>query len=236
MTSNRLLLTMAPADRDLIAPGLKRVEFSRDAVLETPGLPTRYTLFPESGLVAVVAHSPRRKIGIGVVGCDGMTGLEVVHRAGRAAQELLVQAPGTALRIESRLLSEALETSASLRALLLRYAYFFTVQSSQTALTNGHARMEERLARWILMSHDRLRGDALRVTHKFISLMLGVRRAGVTVAMHILESHRLVKSHRNLIEVLDRKGLIELTRGAYGICEDEYERLVDPAFRRGLAV
>lgn len=86
--------------------------------------------------------------------------------------------------IEADALRRAQETSGTLRSLLLRHLHVFMVQASQTASTNGHAPMTERLARWILMSHDRFEGDDLVVTHEFISLMLGVRRQGVTEALH----------------------------------------------------
>jgi CRP-like cAMP-binding protein len=231
MDDNRLLRVLPDGDRRALAPSLERVELVRGTVLEKPQTRTEFAYFLESGLAAVIAHSPNRRIGIGVVGCDGVTALEVVHSAGEAAHETIVQADGTALRIDSNRLRTAMETSVSLRHVLLRYAHFFMVQASQTALNNSHALMEERLARWILMSHDRMKDDVLNVTHEFIALMLGVRRAGITAAMHVLEGNHLVKSRRNKLQVVDREGLIAITAGAYGICEDEYERLIDPTFR-----
>jgi CRP-like cAMP-binding protein len=130
------------------------------------------------------------------------------------------------MRIEAAALQGALEASATLRILLLRHVHAFMVRANQTALTNGHGRMVERLARWILMSHDRFKGDELAVTHEFVALMLGVRRQGVTVALHVLEGMGLIRSTRAHIRVLNRKGLIELASGSYGKCEAEYERLI----------
>jgi CRP-like cAMP-binding protein len=232
MDQNRLLRALAAADRDLLDGLLERIELDRGTVLEVIGAQTKYAFFLETGLAAVVAHSPHRRIGVGVVGNDGMTGLDIVQNAGRAANETVVQAAGSALRIEGEKLRLAIESSGTLRHMLLRYAHVFMVQASQTALTNGHASMEERLARWILMSHDRFDGNDLHVTHEFISLMLGVRRAGITAAIHVLEGNHLIRSSRDILHIHDRKGLIALASGSYGVCEAEYERLIDRTFRR----
>jgi hypothetical protein len=111
------------------------------------------------------------------------------------------------------------------------------VQASQTALTNGHAGMNERLARWILMSHDRFQGDDLTVTHEFISLMLGVRRRGVTESLHMLEGKHLIRSTRDHVHVLDREGLIDLASGSYGVVDAgvsrEHADVYSESIRRG---
>ena len=92
-------------------------------------------------------------------------------------------------------------------------------------MTNGHALIEERLARWLLMAHDRLDGDAMALTHEFLALMLGVRRPGVTVGLHFLEGKGLIKSTRGVVTVIDRGSLEELADGSYGVPEAEYDRL-----------
>lgn len=229
---NRLLRVLSPHDRDLLRPALDVVELDRGHVLETAGATTEQAFFIEIGLAAVVARSPGREIGIGVIGNDGMTGLDIVLEAGLSANQTLVQSAGTAVSIGVTDLQEAMKGSATLRSLLLRYAHVFMVQASQTALTNGHASVEERLARWILMSHDRFSSNDLTVTHEFIALMLGVRRQGITEALHQLEGRRLVRSTRENLHVVDRPGLIEVASGSYGVCEAEYERLIDGGLRR----
>jgi CRP-like cAMP-binding protein len=108
----------------------------------------------------------------------------------------------------------------------LSYGQTFLVQTSHTALSNSRASIEERLARWLLMAHDRVDGDALGVVHEFLALMLGVRRPGVTVAIHMLEARGLIHSARGRIDVLDRKGLEKAANGFYGVPESEYERLL----------
>lgn len=229
---NRLLRSLSPSDKELLRSGMSRVELERGRVLETIGVQTEQAFFIETALAAVVAHSPGREIGIGVLGNDGMTGLDIVLDAGHAANETLVQSAGTSICISSASLEAALEESSTLRNVLLRYAHVFTVQTSQTALTNILASVEERLARWILMSHDRFYSNDLKVTHEFISLMVGVRRQGITEALHVLEGQKFIKSTRDNIHVLNRAGLIDLASGSYGVCEAEYERLIDREFRK----
>jgi len=231
---NRLLCALSPYDRAMLRPAFSSIELHRGHVLEGVGVRTERAFFPETGLVAVVARSPGREIGIGVVGNDGMTGLDLVFGAGLAANQTLVQSAGMAVSIAAADLQEAMTRSTTLRGLLLRYAHVFMVQASQTALTNGHASIEERLARWILMSHDRFSSNDLAVTHEFISLMVGVRRQGITEALHLLEGRHFIQSTRDRLHVVDRPGLIELASGSYGVCEAEYERLIDGKFRRSL--
>lgn len=229
--NNRLLRALPAPDLERLRPLLEPVPLARRQVLEAVGTKTAYAHFLETGLAAVVAHSPRREVGIGVIGTDGMTGLDIVQAAGYAANETLVQAAGTALRIAAGDLDQALLESPNLRTVLLRYSHVFMVQASQTALTNAQASMVERVARWILMSYDRLARDALTVTHDFIALMLAVHRPRITIALHLLEGRGLIRSTRETIRVLDREGLIAVASGSYGVCEAEFERLIDGSWR-----
>ena len=121
------------------------------------------------------------------MGCDGFTGLPIVLGNDRSPHETFMQV-GRGMRISANKLRGAISHSPSLQRALLRFAHAFMNQTANTALSNGTASLEERLARWLLMANDRLRGDEIPLTHEFLSLMLGVRRAGVTVALHYLES------------------------------------------------
>ncbi|MBE7202451.1 MAG: Crp/Fnr family transcriptional regulator, partial [Parafilimonas terrae] len=131
-------------------------------------------------------------------------------------------------RIPVAALRAATEASRSLRDLLLRYVQTFLVQVAQTAIANAGTPAEERLARWLLMYHDRQDGDDLSVTHEFLSIMLGVRRPTVTVAIHTLEGAGLIRARRGRIRVLSRARLEEAAGRTYGPAEAEYERLVGP--------
>lgn len=116
--------------------------------------------------------------------------------------------------------------SQTFTATLLRYVHVFMVQGSQTALANGRGRLDERLTRWLLMWHDRIGDDNLTITHEFLALLLGVRRQGVTVALHDLEGQGFIRSTRNLVRILDRDGLQGAANGFYGVPEAEYDRSI----------
>ncbi len=109
---------------------------------------------------------------------------------------------------------------------MLRYAHLFQLQTAQTALSNGSYSLEERLARWMLMCHDRMDGDEFPITHEFLAFMLGVRRPGVTTTVHILEGAGMIKARRSRIQILDRAKLEEAAGESYGAAEAEYRRLI----------
>ena len=161
-----------------------------------------------------------------MVGYEGMTGLSIVLGDDRSANETLVQSSGSALRISAKALRKVMGASQTFTATLLRYVHVFMVQGSQTALANGRGKLDERLARWLLMWHDRIRDDNLTITHEFLALLLGVRRQGVTVALHDLEGQGLIRSTRSLVRILDRDGLQRAANGFYGVPEAEYDRSI----------
>jgi CRP-like cAMP-binding protein len=200
-------------------------------VLEAPYDAIPHVYFVESGLVSVVGTSPKHRIEVGMVGYEGMTGLSVVLGDDRSANETMVQSTGTALRIPSDELRTAMRSSPTLTASLLRYANVFMVQSSQTALANGRGKLEERLARCLLMWRDRLQDDNLTLTHEFLSVLLGVRRPGVTIAVNELEGRGLIKATRTLIRIVNREGLMQAANGFYGVPEGEYRRVMSVGLR-----
>jgi CRP-like cAMP-binding protein len=223
---NQLLRALSAADLDLLRPHLEATALNPRFVLEAANRPIRFVYFPEAGLASIIAHTrPDRGIEVGLIGFEGMSGLSIVMGDDRSPNETIVQAEGSGLRIAVEKLQEALEASPTLRRRLLRYGQAFLCQTAQTALANGRANIDERLARWILMAHDRLDGDALQLTHEFLALMLGVRRPGVTVALHFLEGKGLIRSTRGVVTVLDRNGLEDVANGSYGVPEAEYARL-----------
>src|SRR3954453_21417551 len=134
-----------------------------------------------------------------------------------------------ALRIPAQDLRTALRHSPSLHSAFLRYAHALMVQTAQTAYANAGFTLEARLARWILMTDDRLERNELPLTHDFLSMMLGVRRSGVTIAVQTLESDRLIRARRGRITVLGRTGLEEVADGAYGVSEAEEASVMEAA-------
>jgi CRP-like cAMP-binding protein len=182
--------------------------------------------FIEDGVASVVADvEGKLVVELGIVGREGMIGLNVVYGDAEDPFHVFMQVEGSALRADAEAVSKAMDASAELRSLLLRYARASSIQVATTALANGRSKLDERLARWLLMVSDRV-GTTFPITHEFISIMLGVRRPGVTLAVQILEGNGLIKATRGTIIILDREGLIELAHGAYGVAERHYERLL----------
>ncbi len=140
-----------------------------------------------------------------------------------------MQTGGTAWRVEAAALKAAFDGSAGVRALLLRYAQAHHAQVAQTAACNGRHGLEERFARWLLMAHDRAEGDRFLLTQEFASLMLGVRRAGVSVAAGMLQKAGTIAYEHGRVTVLDRPGLEAAACGCYGTVRRQFERLLGPA-------
>jgi CRP-like cAMP-binding protein len=226
---NSLLRRMRPEDFALLAPDLVAQELPKDLVLVAPNEPFESAHFVERGLGSIVAISPDgQMVESGIFGRDGFGPVGLVMGAGRSPYRSLVQIAGEGYRLPAKALREAMEASAPLRDLLLRYAHALSVQTSYTALSNAVHPIDERLARWLLMCHDRVSGDEIALTHEFLSIMLAVRRPSVTTALHVLEGNRFVRAERGVITVIDRRALEEFAGDAYGRPEAEYERLIGP--------
>ena len=226
-TRNRLLSALSPEDQFYLRPHLMAVALDVRQVLEKPNEPIEHIYFPESGLGSIVAADHRqRRIEVGIFGREGMSGSTVVTGNHRSPHETFVQVAGFAQRVEADHLRKAMRRSAPLQGLLLRYVTAFMVQTAHTALSNGSSKIDERLARWLLMSGDRLDTADIPLTHEFLAVMLGVQRPGVTLALRNLERRGVIKATRSKITVTDREGLLGLTNSSYGIPESEMKRLV----------
>jgi CRP-like cAMP-binding protein len=226
---NRLLAKLCSEDFDLLQPHLEPVTLNRGDVLITPNQPIGYVCFIEAGITSVIATTAGgRRIEIGLTGRDGLAGTPVLLGVDSTPHETFMQIAGSGLRIKTENLRHALQQSLSLHSLLLRYVQTFTIQTSHTALSNGSHKIEERLARWLLMCHDRVDGNDLPLTHEFIALMLGVRRASVTEALNILEGRGIIRTGRGNIVVLKRAKLEKAAGDSYGVPEAEYHRLIGP--------
>src|SRR5215217_126477 len=226
---NRLLSALIPDDFGLLRPDLEPVPLDLHQWLIEAGEPIQHVTFPEHGIVSILADTSQGRIEVGMIGPEGMAGLPVVLGIDRSPHGYMVQAAGEALRITTPELRTALRQSPSLQAGFLRYAHALLVQTAQTAYANAGFSMEARLARWILMTDDRLERDELPLTHDFLSMMLGVRRPGVTLAIQALEGSGLIRAKRGGITVLDRAGLEAVANDAYGLAEAEYARVMAQA-------
>jgi CRP-like cAMP-binding protein len=211
----------------LLLRHLTLVSLQKGDVLVHPHRPIKQVYFPENALGSVVALTREgRRIEVGLFGRDGMSGTSILHGADRSSLETFTQVAGPAFRIAAARLREVIGQSPSFAALLLRYVEAFNVQVSHTATANGIYTLDERLARWLLMTHDRIDGDDLPLVQEFLAMMLAVRRAGVTEALQTLDEAGVIKTARGLITIVNRARLVEIAGGSYGQPEAEYRRLV----------
>ena len=155
-----------------------------------------------------------------------MTGTAVVLGGDQSPHSTYIQVAGEAQYIKAAELRRAMRASESLNSLLLKYVQAFNVQTTHTAIANARAHLDRRLARWILMAHDRTGDKTLPLTHEFLALMLAVRRPGVTEALQSLRRQKLIENGRNKIVVLNRTGIEKLASNSYGVPEKEYRRLI----------
>ena len=207
-SDNRLLASLSTGDFDLLAPHLESVTLGLRKHLERPNRRIDAVYFPEAGFASVVAvQSNGKQVEVGLIGREGMTGLPIVLGNHRSPHATYIQSPGKGQCIPATELRKATQTSVSLRDSLLKFVQAFGVQTTHTAICNVQSRLDVRLSRWLLMAHDRIGDDTLTLTHEFLSLMLGVRRPGVTEALQALRKQGLISYGRGQIAVKDRKGM-----------------------------
>jgi len=223
---NHLLASLKSADLSSLESYFEALDLPTRHVVEAPNKPIQHVYFPTSGIISVVAAGPKElKIEVGIIGYEGMSGISIVLGNDRSPNETFVQVAGSAIRVPAKIVRDAMEDSPAMRLCFSQYAQAFMVQTAHTALANGRAKVEQRLARWLLMANDRLDGDDVPLTHEFLAVMLGVRRAGVTTALHFLESKKLISLDRRRIAMRNRAGMEALADGLYGVPEAEYRRL-----------
>ena len=226
-SNNGLLSSLSTDDFNLLGPHLKSVTLGLRKYLERPNRRIDAVYFPEGGFASVVAvQSNGKQVEVGLIGREGMTGLPIVLGNHRSPHATYVQIPGTGKCIPATELRKATQTSVSLRDSLLKFVQVFSVQTTHTAVCNAQSRLDVRLARWLLMAHDRIGDDTIPLTHEFLSIMLGVRRPGVTEALHALRKQGLISYGRGQIAVENRKGMERTAGEAYGTPEAEYRRLI----------
>ena len=212
---NRVLSALSRADFALLKPHLVPVDLPVFTQLETGNRRIDTVYFPERGLASVVAGPDQQQIEVGIIGREGMTGLAVVMGRDRSPFNTYVQVAGAGQRISTAKLRSAMDRSVRLHRSLLRYAHFYLTQTAHTALANARSKNTERLARWLLIADDRIDGGELPLTHKLLSIMLGAKRPGVTLAVRLLERQGLIKARRGVITIVDREGLVRFSNGAY---------------------
>jgi CRP-like cAMP-binding protein len=226
MKRNHVLSCLSTADSDLIKVHIELIEMPRLFPIENPSKAITHIYFPVDGIVSVVANGPRDQlIEVGIIGRDGVSGHPVIMGNDRSPNSVFMQIGGRGFRIEAEHLRAAMQRSASLHRALLAFVQAFGAQASHTALANGRGTLDVRLARWLLMAHDRVDGERLPLTHELLSIMLGVQRPGVTLALQKMEVDGLIETQRSVIAIKDREGLKKAAKGFYGVPEAEQERL-----------
>ncbi|MCJ2104136.1 Crp/Fnr family transcriptional regulator [Methylobacterium sp. E-041] len=226
---NRLLVGLRPADFAWVQNHLTPVVLRVGDVPMPAATPLTHVYFVEQGIVSLVARSSDgEQAEIGLVGYEGVVGLPLILGSDRAPYDGQVQMAGLAWAMPAEALFAMLQRSAAFSEGLLRYAQASAVQVAGTALANARYTLAARLARWLLMCHDRVEGDDLPTTHRFLSVMLGVNRTGVSEAMAVLERAGVIATKRGTITIRDREKLIAQAGACYGMPEAEYDRLLGP--------
>ena len=216
---NQILAALPPAEIGLLRPVLTRVRLANGVDLHEPGEPIRQVFFVESGFASMVAgvDDASASIEVGLIGREGMTGLAALSSPEMTPfNRVMVQMPGAAYCMPAQALRDNAEAMPVLRQLLSRAVEAMLAQVSQTAACNSKHNLSQRLARWLLLAHDRADGDELPLTQEFLAVMLAVRRPGVTITMGALQAAGLVRHSRGRVLIRDRAGLEGAACGCYG--------------------
>ena len=235
-STNILLGALSADDLALLKPHLTRVPLAREQVLVARGQPIEHVYFPEGGVASIVSDMPSGgRTEVGIFGRDGVSATCLLLGTDRSPHETFIQVGGSsALRIDTDRYLAAIGQSETLRTVLLRYVQTMFVQAAQSTATNAHHRVEARLARWLLMCHDRVDGDEIPLTHEFMGMMIAAERSGVTVTLHILEGAGMIRSKRGRVIIRNRSKLEELAGDSYGVPEAEYRQLIGPIGRESV--
>lgn len=229
-TSNRILNALTRSEFESLSTHLDPVNLSPREVLYRPEQPVTHVYFPNRGTVSVVSSfDDGGTVEVGVVGNEGMFGVNVFLGSSTTPLTAQVQLPGDALRMRAGVLMKEFRKSGQLQDLLLRYTQAFITQIAQTAACNRAHHVEGRLAKWLLMCGDSAQSKELALTHEFIASMLGIRRAGITEAAHLLKNAGLIRYTRGNMTIVDREGLEALSCECYPLVKKEFTRLVGGA-------
>ena len=226
-TSNRILNALTSSEFEALSPHLDPVNLSLGETLYRPEEPVTHVYFPSRGTVSLVStFEDGETVEVGMVGNEGMFGVNVF--LGSVTTPLLaqVQLPGEGLRMQADVLRREFQKGGQLQDILLRYTQAFITQIAQTAACNRAHPIDGRLAKWLLMCADRANSQDLALTHEFIASMLGTRRAGITEVAIQLKSAGLIRYTRGHITISDREGLEALSCACYPLMKKEFARLV----------
>jgi CRP-like cAMP-binding protein len=224
-STNLLLATLSPREYKRVLTRLEPVNLSYGEILYEAGDKIRYVYFPIDCLVSLLTEvDSRRTLEVGMVGNEGMVGAPVILGIDVSGVKALVQGAGTAMRMSATHFHAEFKKNLALQKALFRYTHLLMAQVSQTAACNRFHKVDARLARWLMMSSDRLHRDEFTLTQDFLSHMLGIRRVGVTRAAGALHKKKLIDYSRGNITILTRKGLKAAACSCYGIVKNLQDR------------
>lgn len=220
---NRLLAKLTVEEYGLLAPQLEPVSLSLSKVLFRPEDNLQHVYFPTTSIVSLLTDlSDGSGMEVGLVGREGMVGISAVL-GGSETKVATVQAEGEALRLDAARLREEFSRGGALQHALLRYTHALMTQISQSVVCNARHPVDGRLARWLLMYHDRLERDEFELTHEFMAHMLGVRRAGISEVAYNLQAMGFISYQRGRITILDRKGLEQFACECYPVVKEKFD-------------
>jgi CRP-like cAMP-binding protein len=224
--ANRILSALSRDDYERILPDLQRFVLKFRVSLHEPGENMPYVYFPNTGVISTLTVlEDDSAIEIATIGNEGMTDVSVFLGLEVAESRLLVQVPGTAMRVESGLFCKHVEKTPALRTLLGYYTVSMLALVAQSSACNRMHPTVKRCARWLLMTHDRVDADEFPMTHQFLSTMLGVTRPSVSVAEKALQDAGLISYHRGEVKVLNRPGLEAASCECYALIRERFDRL-----------
>jgi CRP-like cAMP-binding protein len=227
MQSNRLLASLRRTDYRQLIAACDEVDLCIGDILWEPRKRIRYVYFPlDSFISQLVPIDARENLELALVGNEGMLGTSLVLDVNSSMFQALVQGSGAALRLDAVLFLRELDRIPALRKQLLRYIYVLQIQLGLTAGCINFHSLDQRLARWLLMTHDRAALDTFQLTHKLLAQMLGVRRVGVTNAAGLLQKRKLLSYSRGEITILNRAGLEKASCSCYQTSKNAYESVL----------
>lgn len=219
---NQLLAALVKKEYDHLKPHLEPVRLTQGKILYGADGAIRYAYFPMGGMISLVSITEEGKtIEVGAIGNEGVVGIPAILGFNRSPYQVIVQLPCNAMRVRAGTLKEEFGRSGHLQSLLLRYTHTLLTQVSQSAACNGFHKVEERLCRWLLISHDRVKSNTFYLTQEFLSQMMGVPRTSVTMIAGKLQGAGLISYRRGKIQIIDRKKLESASCECYRKVTDE---------------
>ena len=224
--SNRLLAALPRKDYQRLLPKLEPVNLVFGDILYQPGDAITQVYFPNNSIISLLsAVAERSTLEVGIVGNEGMAGISIFMGVAVSSNKFLVQGAGTAMRMKAETLGSEAKNFTAMDRLLRRYSYSLLTQISQSAACNRFHTVNERLARWLLMTHDRSGMDEFQLTQEFMSNMLGVRREGVSKAAGELQRNKFINYSRGVVSILNRPGLEKCACKCYRVIKDSEDAL-----------